>query len=53
MSRGNLFRDALVATPWRIGADGCVRPGEAPGIGIEVDEDWLAAHPAIEGPGYV
>jgi L-alanine-DL-glutamate epimerase-like enolase superfamily enzyme len=30
-----------------------VRPGEAPGIGVEVDEDWLAAHPAIEGPGYV
>ena len=53
VSRGNLFRDALVATPWRVGADGCVRPGEAPGIGIEVDEDWLAAHPAIEGPGYV
>jgi L-alanine-DL-glutamate epimerase-like enolase superfamily enzyme len=53
VSRGNLFRDALVGTPWRIGADGCVRPGEAPGIGIEVDEDWLAAHPAIEGPGYV
>ena len=53
VSRGNLFRDALVATPWRIGADGCVWPGEAPGIGIEVDEDWLAAHPAIEGPGYV
>ena len=53
VSRGNLFRDALVATPWRIGADGRVRPGEAPGIGVEVDEDWLAAHPAIEGPGYV
>jgi L-alanine-DL-glutamate epimerase-like enolase superfamily enzyme len=53
VSRGNLFRDALVGTPWRVGADGCVRPGEAPGIGVEVDEDWLAAHPAIEGPGYV
>ena len=53
VSRGNLFRDALVATPWRIGADGRVRPGEAPGSGVEVDEDWLAAHPAIEGPGYV
>ncbi len=53
VSRGNLFRDALVATPWRTGADGCVRPGEAPGIGVEVDEGWLAAHPAIEGPGYV
>lgn len=53
VSRGNLFRDALVSEPWRIGADGCVRPNEAPGIGVEVDEDWLRAHPAIEGPGYV
>jgi L-alanine-DL-glutamate epimerase-like enolase superfamily enzyme len=53
VSRGNLFRDALVSEPWRIGADGCVRPNEAPGIGVELDEDWLRAHPAIEGPGYV
>ncbi|MCI0753847.1 mandelate racemase/muconate lactonizing enzyme family protein [Teichococcus vastitatis] len=53
VSRGNLFRDALVSEPWRIGADGCVRPPEAPGIGLEVDEEWLRAHPAIEGPGYV
>jgi L-alanine-DL-glutamate epimerase-like enolase superfamily enzyme len=53
VSRGNLFRDALVGTPWRIGGDGSVRPGEAPGIGVEVDEDWLAAHPAIERPGYI
>ncbi|WP_458094800.1 mandelate racemase/muconate lactonizing enzyme family protein [Roseomonas sp. WA12] len=53
ISRANLFRDALVTTPWTIGADGCVRPNEAPGIGVEVDEDWLRAHPAIEGPGYV
>ncbi|MBP0443569.1 mandelate racemase/muconate lactonizing enzyme family protein [Roseomonas sp. SSH11] len=53
VSRANLFRDALVSEPWRIGADGCVRPNEAPGIGVEVDEDWLRAHPAIEGPGYV
>jgi len=53
VSRGNLFRDALVSEPWRIGVDGCVRPLEAPGIGVEVDEAWLRAHPAIEGPGYV
>jgi hypothetical protein len=30
-----------------------VRPNEAPGIGVEVDEDFLRAHPPIEGPGYV
>lgn len=53
VSRGNLFRDALVSTPWALGADGCVRPNEAPGLGVEVDEGWLRAHPAIEGPGYV
>lgn len=23
------------------------------GIGLEVNEDFLAKHPAIEGPGYV
>ncbi|MBY0338123.1 MAG: mandelate racemase/muconate lactonizing enzyme family protein [Acetobacteraceae bacterium] len=53
ISRANKFRDELGSEPWRIGADGCVRPLEAPGIGVEVDEGWLKAHPAIEGPGYV
>ena len=38
---------------WRIGRDGTVLPLDAPGIGVEVDEGFLAAHPAIEGPGYV
>jgi len=52
-SRGNLFRDALTSRPYELGPDGCVRPLEAPGIGIEVDEAFLAAHPVIEGPGYV
>jgi len=53
VSRDNLFRDRLCSEPWRIGQDGCVRPQEGPGIGIEVDEDFLLAHPPIEGPGYV
>jgi D-galactarolactone cycloisomerase len=52
-SRGNLFRDALTSRPYELGPDGCVRPLEAPGIGVEVDEAFLAAHPVIEGPGYV
>jgi len=29
------------------------KPLEKPGIGVEVDEDFLKAHPPIEGPGYV
>ena len=53
VSKGNRFRDDLCSEPWRVGADGCVRPLEKPGIGLEVDEAFLEAHPAIEGPGYV
>jgi D-galactarolactone cycloisomerase len=53
ISKNNLFRDKLVSTPYRLDADGCVLPLEAPGIGIELDEDFLAAHPVIEGPSYV
>ncbi len=53
ISTSNLFRDAMGSEPWRIRPDGCVLPNEAPGIGVEIDESWLIAHPAIEGPGYV
>lgn len=53
VSRGNLFRDELVSTPFAVDAAGCVRPSQAPGIGVEVNEDFIAAHPAIEGPAYV
>jgi len=49
----NLFRDTLVSTPYRLGPDGCVRPLEKPGIGVEVDEEFLVKHPVIEGPSYV
>jgi L-alanine-DL-glutamate epimerase-like enolase superfamily enzyme len=53
VSHNNLFRDELVSTPFQIGQDGCVRPLEAPGIGVTVDEAFLAAHPLIDGPSYV
>lgn len=53
VSRNNLFRDQLVSSPFRLGDDGCVMPLDRPGIGVEVDEDFLRAHPAIEGPAYV
>ncbi len=52
VSRGNLFRDELVSTPFTLDAQGCVHPSDGPGIGVEVDEDFLHAHPAIEGPAY-
>ncbi|MFQ5830541.1 MAG: mandelate racemase/muconate lactonizing enzyme family protein [Candidatus Methylomirabilia bacterium] len=53
VSISNLFRDQLVSTPYTLAADGCVRPLEKPGIGVEVDEAFLVKHPVIEGPGYV
>jgi L-alanine-DL-glutamate epimerase-like enolase superfamily enzyme len=53
VSKPNRFRDDLVSTPYRVGKDGCVRPLEAPGLGLEVDEQFLKKHPVIEGPSYV
>ena len=53
VSKNNLYRDRMVDTPYRVDADGNVRPLERPGIGVEVDEAFIEAHPAIEGPGYV
>jgi D-galactarolactone cycloisomerase len=53
VSRGNKFRDELVPNPGEIDKEGRVWPLEAPGLGLEVNEDFLAKHPAIEGPGYV
>jgi D-galactarolactone cycloisomerase len=43
----------LGSEPWKIDENGCVRPLDKPGIGVEIDEKFLAAHPVIEGPGYV
>ena len=53
VSKANLFRDELVSQPYVVGKDGCVLPLEGPGLGLEVNEDFLKRHPVIEGPGYV
>ncbi|MEI2417824.1 mandelate racemase/muconate lactonizing enzyme family protein [Orrella sp. JC864] len=53
VSRGNRFRDEMVSEPFRLDEQGCVRPCEAPGIGVQVDEAFIQAHPPIEGPAYV
>jgi len=52
VSRNNAFRDTLVQTPYRLDAQGCVQALEEPGIGVQVDEAFIAAHPPIEGPAY-
>ena len=49
----NLFRDQLTTPPYVLDNEGCVQPLEGPGLGLEVDEGFLAAHPVIDGPAYV
>ena len=53
VARENLFRDRLTTRADGLDENGCVRPGEAPGLGVEVDEEFLRAHPVIDGPAYV
>jgi D-galactarolactone cycloisomerase len=54
VSKANLFRDTMVdRLPYSVDRNGCVLPLEAPGIGLEVDERFLSAHPVIDGPAYV
>lgn len=53
VAKENLFRDHLTTRPDRLDEHGCVRPPEGPGLGVEVDESFLAAHPLIDGPAYV
>jgi L-alanine-DL-glutamate epimerase-like enolase superfamily enzyme len=53
VSKSNKFRDELVENPGAIDRDGNVWPLDEPGLGVEVNEEFLLKHPAIEGPGYV
>src|SRR5580765_791103 len=53
ISKDNKFRDELVSRPYSIDALGMVWPLDRPGLGLEVNEEFLRRHPAIDGPGYV
>jgi len=53
VAKENLFRDELTDRPDLLDAEGCVRAPDGPGLGLEVDQGFLKAHPLIEGPGYV
>lgn len=53
VAKQNLFRDQLTNRPDLLDADGCVRPPDGPGLGIDVDETFLRSYPLIEGPAYV
>jgi len=53
VSAYNPLKDDLVGTPYMVDSSGCVVAPEGPGLGVEVDEDFLAKHPVIEGASYV
>ena len=53
VSKANKFRDDLVSKPYEVDRNGNVWPLEKPGLGLEVNEEFLSKHPAIEGPGYI
>jgi L-alanine-DL-glutamate epimerase-like enolase superfamily enzyme len=53
LSKANKFRDELCSAPYEVDKNGNVWPIDKPGLGLEVNEEFLIRHPAIEGPGYV
>lgn len=53
VAKENRFRDELSNRPDLLNEDGCVQASEAPGLGINVDVDFLRSHPLIDGPAYV
>jgi len=49
----NPFRDRLTTRPpYTLQADGTVQMSQAPGIGVEIDEGFVKAHPFIPGRPY-
>lgn len=50
----NLFRDQLSSVPpYELDEHGCVQPPTGQGTGLELDLDFIARHPLIDGPCYV
>ena len=50
VAKENLFRDELVDAPDRLDANGCVRPSERPGLGVEVNEAFLRGTRSSKDP---
>jgi D-galactarolactone cycloisomerase len=49
----NPLRDELLDPPARVGPDGTIRPNEGPGLGVEVNEEFIRRHPGTAGAGFV
>ena len=51
-STDNPLRTVACSASYELSADGTVLPLEGPGLGVEVDEDYIRAHPITEGPAW-
>jgi L-alanine-DL-glutamate epimerase-like enolase superfamily enzyme len=51
-STDNPLRSQACSASYELCSDGTVTPLEEPGIGVEVDEDFILAHPVTEGPAW-
>lgn len=51
-STDNPLRTVACSGSYELSADGTVLPLEGPGLGVEVDEDYIRAHPITEGPAW-
>jgi D-galactarolactone cycloisomerase len=51
-STDNPLRSRLCSASYELGPDGTVSPLAGPGLGVDVDEEFLRAHPVTEGPAW-
>jgi L-alanine-DL-glutamate epimerase-like enolase superfamily enzyme len=51
-STDNPLRTTACSPSYALSPDGAVLPLEGPGLGVDVDEDYLRAHPLTEGPAW-
>jgi L-alanine-DL-glutamate epimerase-like enolase superfamily enzyme len=51
-STDNPLRTVACSPSYALSPDGTVSPLEGPGIGVDVDEDFIRAHPITEGPAW-
>ncbi len=52
VAKVNPFRTDLSKVPCAV-VDGHIEPTDRPGLGLDIDEEVLANHPAIPGPCYI
>jgi D-galactarolactone cycloisomerase len=49
----NPFRTELTSWAPTLDGEGAISPPEGPGLGLSVDDSFVAAHPLVDGPCYV